>query len=88
MGVHGAVCMDHGGVICLGSHLRRLSDRFLSPFILRAKTEGQAHRDIQGIEAPRCSLILLRIVSDVEQLSFVLGRVLLRSVNSSKTGSG
>ena len=88
MRVHGAMCIDHGGVICFGSHLRRLSDRFLFPFTLRAKTEGQAHQDIQGIEAPRCSLILLRILSDVEQVSFVFGRILLRSVASSKTGSG
>lgn len=65
------------------------SDQFLFPFILRAKTEGQGPQDIQGIEAPRCSLSLslLRILSDVEKVSFVLGRVMLRSVASSKTGS-
>lgn len=33
------------------------------------------------------SLSLLRILSDVEKVSFVLGRVMLRSVASSKTGS-
>lgn len=65
-----------------------LRDQFSFPFIFRAKTEGQAHQDIQGIEAPRCSLVLLRILSDVEQVSFVLGRVLLRSGASGKTGSG
>lgn len=67
--------------ICAGS----LSNQLLFPFILRAKTEGQAHQDIQGIEAQRCSLSLslLHILSDIEQVSFVL-----RSVASTKTGSG
>ena len=89
MRVHKAVCMvtqESFTLVHICVHTFR--DQVLFPLIFRAKTEGQAHQDIQGIEAPRCSLILLRILSDVEQISFVLGRVLFRSVASCKTGSG
>lgn len=83
------VCMDHGGVISPGSHLRRY---FKWSIFVSIHSQGEDGRPgtpgYPGYRGPKVlSLSLLRILSDVEKVSFVLGRVMLRSVASSKTGS-